>query len=307
MAIAFRQMGSRAGFTSSVGDSALVGSHSQSKLPSTVSVPLYWDDSLVNELCVGGTILDRDEAANQDGAVKRGTSYLVLATPYCVLVGALYQWSYWAQFHINIWPYVNVIDIIKLSAFPVVTGGIAVLVGAILGQFTFPNGYLPEGGGRDTYVGKFLRRYMDIIMIVLIVGGGIFTSLSKDPNRWTILSALIAMPTFVIVKNAGFLDGIFGDRVRSIIVYTMFVLPGVAVTQGESQAHLILTGHEYSYLADGKISDIDFSKYGNVGSHVKYIGAVNDYIFLLGGDNLTIFVMKMDVKQVLSLKYQSGS
>jgi hypothetical protein len=84
---------------------------------------------------------------------------------YLLITGALYEIGYWSRFSINIFEYIGLTDVVKQAIIPVGPAFVNLIFVIIL-QLTaplVPN--LPSGGGRDSNVGRSLRKYLKLIGI----------------------------------------------------------------------------------------------------------------------------------------------
>ncbi len=88
----------------------------------------------------------------------RTSSYLYLGSFYLISVGVLYLWGYWPAFGINILGYMSLTDVLKLTAYPLVSSFIFVATGVVVGELVGFRRTLPPGAGRDTPTGRILLR-----------------------------------------------------------------------------------------------------------------------------------------------------
>lgn len=235
-------------------------------------------------------------------SAKRASPYVYFGSLYLVAVGLLYLWGYWPTFGINILQYLNLTDILKLAAYPLVSSFIFVAVGAVFGELTGPHHLLPSGGGRDTPIGRLLQRHAPLIRVgyTLIT----VTLLLFGPiTKWLVLSVLFAIPVYLEAKKAGLFASVLpSDSTRSIVILLLAVLPTFAYGRGKLDAAAILDGTSYQYLAAGTVEGLTVPDPTDIRNRVKYLGQVNDYVFFLLPDNVTTVVVRFDKTHGLQLR-----
>lgn len=232
----------------------------------------------------------------------RITSHLYFASLYFVTVGVLYLWGYWSTFGINILEYLSLTDVLKATAYPIVTALVLTAIGAVIGEgLTNSNVFrnsLPLGGERNTKIGPFLRRLAPYIVTLYILGTG--SLLVFGPiQKWNVLPILLAIPIFMFLENAKLFErAIPHARPRSIIIYLLAVLPPLAYGRGVLAANSIQTGQAFTYTT----SAIPGYRVANEPlKQLRLLGHANETIFLLDPTKASVIVLKLQAGEPLIL------
>jgi hypothetical protein len=237
-------------------------------------------------------------------SVKQDVSaYLYFGSLYFLTVGVLYMWGYWGRFHVNILEYISVADVLKVAAYPIASVFLFAVIGAVLGEWlTSSVPKVESGAGRDTRIGRFLNSNKSFL-IAGYFGGTLALALFGPETKWHLLSILFALPVYLTAKNRGLLADILPhDAARSIVLYLLAVLPTTAYALGRQEATRVLEGREYQYLTAStsgiRVPDLDDAK-----TRIRYVGHVNDYVFLLLPDNVTLAIVGFDKEKGIQLRH----
>jgi hypothetical protein len=207
--------------------------------------------------------------------------YLWLMPPYFLMIGILYLWAYWSSFRINIFEYAGLTDLVKVAIIPVGTLFFFVLIGFILGEYTYGS-RLPDGAGRNTWIGKFLNKTASFWVVVYWVFL-IYLILSDEPRKWNALPFIGMAYPYLVLKKSSFLAEIKSDSTRTTIVLAICILPIYAFCQGKLDSIDILNNEKYKYI----------DSIGEV-KRAKYIGHVSQHMFFISQDNQKVVVQKID-------------
>ncbi len=235
---------------------------------------------------------------------------IYFGAPYFISVGILYLWGYWASFEINILEFMTLSDIIKTTAYPIISSFIFWALGAILGELIPGASFrklLPEGGGRDTKIGRFLNRHTKALRTVVFLLIFLFL-LFGPPSKWLLLTLLIGIPIYLFLKRAGFLkDLIPNEATRSVIIFLLATMPLTSYAFGKMKANEIIEGNKFKYVLTDILKDSKLSLNIENQKYLKFIGHTNNYIFLQTQDNKQILILTFDKIQILSLQtYEKG-
>lgn len=231
---------------------------------------------------------------------QRVSSYLYFGSLYFITVGVLYLWGYWGRFDVNILEYISLADVLKLTAYPIASTFIFLLLGAVIGELIVEP--LPPGGGRDTAIGRILNRFRSLIIFAYFAGTTALMIFGPE-TKWLILPMLFALPIYNVVKARGVLADILPhDSARSVVLYLLAVLPTWAYGHGRLEATSLLEGREYRYLASSTTEGIKIGNPDEAKTRVKYVGHVNDYVFLLLPDNITLAIIAFDKARGIQLR-----
>lgn len=235
-------------------------------------------------------------------ATDRVSSYLYLGAFYFIAVGVLYLWGYWPTFGINIVGYMNLTDVLKLTGYPVVSSFLFVVLGVVVGELVGFHHALPAGAGRDTPTGRVLHRLAPFLAAGYALGT--LALLVFGPARkWLVLPMLFAIPIYLAANRRGIFAALLpNDVTRSVVIFLLAVLPTFAYGRGKLEAAAILDGTEYQYVAAGTVAGLTVPDPSNPANRIKYLGQVNEYVFLLLPDNATTVVVRFDKTDGLQLR-----
>jgi hypothetical protein len=232
---------------------------------------------------------------------ERVSTYLYICSLYFVTVGVLYLWGYWATFNVNILEYLSLADILKSTAYPVASAFIFTALGLIFGEFFGVRHVLPPGGGRDTTEGKWLNKYVRLLVIVYVLG--CMALLIFGPvNKWLVLPVLVTLPVSFLANERGlFASLIPHDRARSLVIFLLVWLLSFAYGLGRLEATDVLEGKDYKYVTS-QIEGIALSNDISPDQRLRLLGHAGDFLFLLNPSNSTLIIMKFDQAKILQIK-----
>jgi hypothetical protein len=218
------------------------------------------------------------------------------SSAYFLSVAILFLWGYWAPFSVNVLEYVTLSDIVKTAAYPVASAFLFMAAGAVMGQMTFPQGFLPPGGGAQSPAGRWLRKFGPQLLtlyalatLVLFIFGPI--------QKWLIAPMLVALPVTIILGELKVLSASLPhDATRSAILLLLVSLPLFAFGHGRIKANDIITGKSYSYT-NSTIEGHTVAAEAEPSQRPRYIGRAGDlYFFYLPKAASTLLVPHAQTK-----------
>lgn len=221
------------------------------------------------------------------------------------MVGFLYLWGYWSSFGLNILEYLNLTDILKLSLFPVLSFFVSMVIGAIVGSLIASEKQLPLGGGVNTLLSQFLYRHRQPLsfgywfVVVLIYSYG-------PIEKWWILPVLICIPLGAYIRQTGILKDLVPSGVAELATVSILCyVPFGAYGHGITNANEIMQGQNYQYveLSPEQLQTQPHAKEKEDNLiKLKYLGFVNDYVFLMPMEDKSIIVTRFDKLGTLKIK-----
>jgi len=213
------------------------------------------------------------------GGIKPRLTFLM--TGYTFAVGVLYEWGYWGRFDVNILQFMTLTDVVRSFAYPFAAAIFTFMVGVALGSFIPIT--LPEGGGRETRVGKILnRRPVLILSLFAYVALALKIWWLGGPQRWTVPAAMLTPVLAAMVSRYEVLHGVISNpKLRSLITLVGVGMPVLAFAHGATNAEQVLESVSYFQ-----------AKFPNDEAIYKYLGHAGEYIFLLSADNKTVHLRK---------------
>ncbi len=215
-------------------------------------------------------------------------TYIALVTPYSITVSTLFLFGYWSEFDVNIFEYINISEILKISIYQLARYGSFVILGAVLTSvFLTPvfERILPAGEGSDLPEAKFIKKYWKIFALA-IVAYALYTALfTNHPAKW-LLAAMIIFPlVFALVSNSHFLSNeITSPTIRAAILNPAIMILIFSYGWGsvEAQSH---KSKENTVIINDKAVNL------------LYIGRTGGHVFFWNKDNKTTQIMvSNDVK-----------
>ncbi|RRR99057.1 hypothetical protein EIP75_23780 [Aquabacterium soli] len=249
------------------------------------------------------------ESEAQQISKEKVATPLYFASLYFVTVGVLYLWGYWLPFGINILEYLSLTDVLKATAYPIATALVLTSIGAAIGEGLSNRDALrdalPPGGGRNTTIGRFLRKIAPLLAALYAIGTGALWVYGPI-EKWTALPVLIALPVYMFAKDAGLLKRLIPhDSPRSIVIYVLATLPPLAYGHGVLAAHKVQTGQSFTYVTS---TVSGYAVTNDPQKQLRLIGHVNDTIFLLDPAKTATVVVKLESGQPLVLmQYESAA
>lgn len=189
---------------------------------------------------------------------RKIAKYSTLAVPYSIFVSSFYLYGYWDSFEIDFYSYINVQEIAIRSIVPLAHVGI----GTFFGFFT--------NGNRSEFGAKLSR--LDILIIILVFAVCLFVITSYSTYRhiaYSIIS-ILCIAVFFKFTNNRILD-------YKYIFYLLILLPVLSFYYGKTESELIINGAKYKTVI---FSDIEKAKNYKGIKELRYIGKINEYIFL---------------------------
>jgi hypothetical protein len=233
---------------------------------------------------------------------KPGSTHLYFLTLYLITVGILYLWGYWSSFNVNILEYLSLTDVIRWTAYPIATAFGFLAIGALLGEYLVGQGFFPVGAGRNSRTGKFLGRF-SVLLAILYVVVLVALALSNAPNKWRLLSLLLATPIYLFAKNHGLLLGLIpNDSARSVVIFLLALLPTFAYGQGRLEAEQIMDGRKFDY-ALSPIDQVSSPADANPNQKMRYLGHAGDFFFFLNPASHVLVITKFQDDKALLLKH----
>lgn len=231
--------------------------------------------------------------------MKELTNFSLLLIPYLTICGALYHISYWQIFDLNGLAFINVIDIIKSSVYPILSILFLTICSNIFFLFVDPFGfYLFDSEGANTKVGKLLNTNVGIklsIFIWLTLLSSFFV-FDLNTGRWYVFGTLASVPPAIILHNSEILSGFAKNlKIRFLIFQILVYLPVFAFATGKYESETIFRNGKYKYIEK-------LSKNKSKVDTLKVLGMTDKYIVLSNLKNSEIIFLKSDKIDTLIVK-----
>ncbi len=219
---------------------------------------------------------------------------IMTALAFSLVVAVCYLWGYWGTFDIDIMYYLDLSELIVMSAVPLL--GICVMLILCISISSILN-IDSTAAANSSVLGSFLRPELIYsisllaIIIIVIIGG---------TAQWLLLAIPFALfLTTFIVANGSIFNKILENRELFFVVLIATMLPSLAFGYGKTQGLQIETGSKFQQAVLSSHSEL-----GNR-SDLRYLGKAGEHIFLLDGTNRELIITAQNENQQLILSKAS--
>jgi len=234
--------------------------------------------------------------------MKDFKTLLIFSFPYFTVCGGLYHLVFWSTFDINGLAYIGLQDVIKSFIYPFISLFILFFFGIILNE-TFLNSdkILPSGGGRNTNLGKKLNSNIGIkISLIAWLAMVVILYFNDNIDRWYVWACITGLVPITFLNRIELLRNYIEDRrIRRYAIWLLVYIPIFSFASGKYQSQLIYQNINYKFTTRQKI---DGSSNTLKIDTLKFIGNTEKQIFLTDLNNSTVFILRADNIDTLSLK-----
>lgn len=219
--------------------------------------------------------------------------------PYGITVSTLYLLGYWGVFHVNIFEYVSLGDILVVSlqqmiVISLIAGG-SVTVGGIIGRGVAE---FEKGGNEQSDRSKGVFLWLDTLIVgvvklliyIVLPAWGLYMALFTDlPFRWLLCGTLISLALTNVVEDSGVLSDIVpSSKQRSTLIPVLLVVLLSSYGWGAVVAHEKKSNKTYVIVNDMESDKV-------------YLGRAGDEVFFWSAKTETVEIMA--TRLIDSLKY----
>lgn len=219
---------------------------------------------------------------------------IMTALAFSLVVAVCYLWGYWGTFDIDIMYYLDLSELIVMSAVPLL--GICVMLILCISISSILN----IDGTNETnnsVLGSFLRQELIYtlsllaIIIIVIIGG---------TAQWLLLAIPFSLfLTTFIVTNGSIFNKLLENRELFFVVLIATMLPSLAFGYGKTQGLQIETGTKYQQAVISNNSELGSR------SDLRYLGKAGEHVFLLDGNSRELLITAQNDNQQLILSKAS--
>ncbi len=236
---------------------------------------------------------------------ERAATAVCISGLYFVSVGVLYLWGYWSSFNINILEYLGLSDVIKSTAYPILSAFVSMIIAVVYGQVVAvmypikPESRVGRTLSRILPEPQLLRRHaLDFAIIYFFVVFLVFTYLPLT-WKWGFGIPLIAFPVAVFLSGKDFVISLVPNSdIRKVILILLAVLPPYSYGLGQLRADEILNSKSYSYLVSAAPVDVVPTQTAP-SSRLRLIGHAGDLMFLWEPSDAHTVLMKLEASSPL--------
>jgi hypothetical protein len=235
-------------------------------------------------------------ASGKERSALSYAQYSYLLTLYALFIGLLYLWGFWPQFGINILEYASLTDLVKSAAFPIASTFIFLAIGAAIGETI--TGDEPLSAKQIAFFER-LRPYAQLIVATYLLGTAAIWALGSVYKWRFVLPLLITIPIYLTCKRIGMLqDAVDNERIRSLILFCLIILPTYSYGRGLIAAHEITEAKPGIFIADLRDQEVG----SNATSSLRLLGHVSDFFFFFDPSTSATVVMRAEEAKVLRLR-----
>lgn len=232
---------------------------------------------------------------------------IITATAFVASVAYLY--TYWSNFEINAFEFVDISNIITYSILPLLIGIIFVptFIGLWFGVrffifFTFVNKLSIH---EDSSIKKFrLKTTMLSSLTLLVILVIVVVIALQDYTRWTWFPPIFAVFLLMLfsIFHEYFKNRFIKPKSVIPVLFLAFVfIPLHSMIFGRVQAEYIKRGDKYSYVEGININK-EVRKWDD--DKIRYIGTMGDSVFfLIPSDNSIYIAAKEEIKPFVLKRY----
>jgi hypothetical protein len=232
---------------------------------------------------------------NERAGVKDKIQVTTLVIFYSATVGALYLIGFWRAFHINVFEYANVSDVLMATIFPLTIMITGILVGVFtahapyMGQSDYPAA--PSSGKIFNAVDRgmsFFDKYKALLMALLALAASLIYNHVARPEKWLFIALFVAPFSVLLVKSESIANSIKALRDRVLVSLLIVLLPFFAIYYGAKHAQYISAGQAVYMVDPGTMPAIK----GVFKNLLSYIGMAGNDIFLYDKETKRVIIVK---------------
>jgi hypothetical protein len=204
---------------------------------------------------------------------------------YLLVVGILYLFSFWSNFDVNIFEYLALSDVIKITLIPIGSIFIIIIIGEIFHNLT-DNKFSLFSALEEVSNVESVQKPVGIIKeyknIILLIGCIVFI---KYPFIWIFFAIFLVLDITILIAESNLLPSISDENARIYTLYFLILLPFLSIAVGQDNARKILYGDKYKYIIL-ETQDIKLKVLGHAGSYNFFISEDNKEIVIIDDSKL---------------------
>ena len=219
--------------------------------------------------------------------------YLAVMLPFSITVSSLFLFGYWGSFNVNIFEYIGITDVIKISIYQLAACGIFFVIGSIIGNMVLAPKMaviMPPGSGSDYPEAKYFRFFFKLMPLVIFCLIGYLILFTSSPDRWLKAGVLSMFIIPILIGDGDAFSHLIKSRpIRVTILNIMAILLALSYGWGVVDANKHKNSKSFVTINGKKTCKI-------------YIGRTNTHVFLWQKKNQNIEIIQSS--KIESLKYE---
>jgi hypothetical protein len=232
--------------------------------------------------------------------MKNIKSFAIFLIPYFTICSGIYHITYWDTFEINGLSYLGISELLKSFIYPFLGCVFIFLINSILiNSFNNYNNIFPNGGGRNSNIGKKLNSKISInIILILWLFTTIYLYKNSKTDSWFIFGMYFAFTTSTIIARIAEANN-YIEKHTSLIIKFLVYIPIFSFVAGKYQSELIQDNVKYKYTISQKINANNKLEKNDT---LKLIGNSDNQYFFTDLKNLNIYIIRSEIIDTLVLK-----
>src|SRR6266853_1659223 len=170
---------------------------------------------------------------------------------YVIAVSALYNFSFWSSFDVNVFQYTDLTDLLKLALWPLLGVILAISVGALFDTLLGRDRRdLPAAKASRTpwqEIRAIANTFPEVALIaVMMIGMFIAEVAHGNPARWVTGAILVGFVSFIPVVKTNFGITNIPKPVHTRILFFLTMLSFIAFGLGKQNAENVRKGLDYT-------------------------------------------------------------
>jgi hypothetical protein len=227
-----------------------------------------------------------------------------IVTAFIGAIAAIYQYTFWKPFRINILEFVSLADMVKLALWPVIGFAVFLWAGFLLGRISNigePLGPVPTELRGFKKLRAFANAFPEVSIGFILTFGLLLQFFQQEsPVRWIVLSFWGAFGASIFLAANNSLSTVIANpSLRTPAILTLTFLPWFAWGTAKTNAEVIQRGLNYERV----IATPEFRQRAAVpdSAELRYLGNSGSYTILLVDDGPQVIVTRNEDVGPISL------
>lgn len=220
---------------------------------------------------------------------------LVIGAPYLLALSVLYLLGYWSTYDVNIFHFVKMDDLIRLSMSQLGYYGVFLVFGMVIGR-AYLEPVLPPGSGYNDPEAVFVRRHWRWFFLLPVGAFIYFSWFSDHPSRWIAIAMIFGPISGLALSRTEFLrDSVQNEAFRFFALFWIGFAPFLSFIYGTLDAHIVRNPNGQTLISFNESSDESFLYLGKYGSYFFIYHPANNQVEAIRSDTIQSFrIFKSD-------------
>lgn len=223
---------------------------------------------------------------------------IVIGTPYLLGLSVLYLLGYWSTYGINVFHFVQMNDIIRLSISQLGYYGLFLVFGIVIGR-VYLEPLMPPGEGYNDPEAVFVRRHWRWFFLLPVGAFVYFAWFSEHPSRWLAIAMIFGPISGVALSRTELLkDSIQNGAYRFLALFWIGFAPFISFIYGTIDAHISRNPNEQTLISFNESNDESFTFLGKYGNYFFIYHPENEKVEAIRNESIQSFrIHKSDAEK----------